>query len=64
MFLLFIPLALLGVPRLYPWAIPFESIQDPTIREHLDAQSVREEWLSELATDFLWRGPSISRSGV
>jgi hypothetical protein len=36
MFLFFIPIAWLGVPRLYPWAMPFESIQNPTIREHLE----------------------------
>ena len=33
--LLFIPIAWLGVPRLYPWAMPLESIENPTIREHL-----------------------------
>ena len=33
---LFIPLAVFGVKRLYPWAIPVESIADPAIREHLD----------------------------
>ena len=32
----FIPIAWLGVPRLYPWAMPFEFIQNPTIREHLE----------------------------
>jgi len=33
---LFVPLAIFGLPRLYPWAMPLESIQDPTIREHLE----------------------------
>jgi hypothetical protein len=33
---LFIPLAWFGVPRLYPWAMPLEAIQNPTIREHLE----------------------------
>ena len=32
---LFLPIAFLAVPKLYPWAMPFESIQDPRIREHL-----------------------------
>ncbi len=32
---LFIPIAWLGVPRLYPWAMPLEAIENPTIREHL-----------------------------
>jgi hypothetical protein len=32
---LFVPLAIWGVPRLYPWAMPEEAIQNPTIREHL-----------------------------
>jgi len=33
---LFVPLAIFGLPRLYPWAMPLESVQDPTIREHLE----------------------------
>jgi len=32
---LFLPIAFFGVPRLYPWAMPLESLQNPTIREHL-----------------------------
>src|SRR5208282_1293806 len=32
---LFIPL-LFAVPRLYPWAMPLASINDPAIREHLE----------------------------
>lgn len=36
---LFIPLAVFGVRRLYPWAIPVESIADPAIREHLEKHS-------------------------
>jgi hypothetical protein len=35
MFLFFLPIAWLGVPRLYPWAMPLESIENPTVREHL-----------------------------
>jgi len=33
---LFVPLAIFGVKRLYPWAIPVDSIADPAIREHFD----------------------------
>ena len=33
---LFVPLAIFGLPRLYPWAKPLESIQDSTIRGHLE----------------------------
>ncbi len=36
--LLFIPL-LFAVPRLYPWAMPLDSITDPAIREHLEKHS-------------------------
>lgn len=36
--LLFIPL-LFGVRRLYPWAMPLDSIADPAIREHLEKHS-------------------------
>jgi len=39
MILLFIPFAIFAVPRLYPWAMPLESIQDPAIREHLEKHS-------------------------
>ena len=35
MALLFIPIAFLGYRHLYPWAIPLEAIDNPTIREHL-----------------------------
>jgi hypothetical protein len=38
MILLFIPL-LFAVPRLYPWAMPLNSIADPAIREHLEKHS-------------------------
>jgi hypothetical protein len=34
MALLFVPI-LFAVPKLYPWATPLESIQNPTLREHL-----------------------------
>ena len=33
--LLFIPM-LFAVPKLYPWAMPVDSIADPAIREHLE----------------------------
>src|SRR5258708_13894687 len=36
--LLFLPL-LFAVPRLYPWAMPLDSITDPAIREHLEKHS-------------------------
>ena len=36
--LLFIPL-LFAVPKLYPWAMPLDSIADPRIREHLEKHS-------------------------
>ncbi len=36
--LLFIPL-LFAVRRLYPWAMPLDSITDPRIREHLEKHS-------------------------
>jgi len=35
---LFIPM-LFAVPRLYPWAMPLNSIADPAIREHLEKHS-------------------------
>lgn len=38
MILLFIPM-LFAVPRLYPWAMPLDSIADPAIREHLEKHS-------------------------
>ena len=37
--LLFIPFAIFGVPRLYPWAMPLDSISNPAIREHLEKHS-------------------------
>jgi hypothetical protein len=37
--LLFIPFAIYGVPRLYPWAMPMDSISNPAIREHLEKHS-------------------------
>lgn len=37
--LLFIPFAIFGVPRLYPWAMPMDSISNPAIREHLEKHS-------------------------
>jgi hypothetical protein len=37
--LLFIPFAIFGVPRIYPWAMPLDSISNPAIREHLEKHS-------------------------
>lgn len=39
MILLFIPFAIFAVPRLYPWAMPLDSIANPAIREHLEKHS-------------------------
>jgi hypothetical protein len=36
MIVLFIPYAIFAVPRLYPWAMPLDSISNPAIREHLE----------------------------
>jgi hypothetical protein len=36
MIVLFIPYAIFAVPRVYPWAMPLDSIGDPAIREHLE----------------------------
>jgi hypothetical protein len=36
MAIFFIPIAWLAVPKLYPWAIPFDALQNPRIREHLE----------------------------
>ena len=55
MFLFFIPIAWLGVPRLYPWAMPLESIENPAIREHLaHNQFVISGYLHR--SGFVWRG--------
>jgi len=35
MAVLFLPIAFLGWRHIYPWAMPLESIENPTIREHL-----------------------------
>jgi hypothetical protein len=52
---LFLPLAFLGVPRLYPWAMPPEAIQNPTIREHLAKNKfVTAGYLN--SHGFFWRG--------
>jgi hypothetical protein len=52
---LFLPLAFLGVPRLYPWAMPAETIQNPTIREHLAKNKfVTLGYLN--SHGFFWRG--------
>ena len=39
MILLFIPHAIFGVSRIYPWAMPMDSIANPAIREHLEKHS-------------------------
>jgi hypothetical protein len=52
---LFLPLAFLGVPRLYPWAMPPEAIPNPTIREHLAKNKfVTTGYLN--SHGFFWRG--------
>ena len=43
---LFLPIAFAGVHRLYPWAIPLESVQDPKIREHLHADPFVRAYLN------------------
>ncbi len=54
MAVLFIPIAWLGVPRLYPWAMPLESIENPTVREHLAKnQFVKLGYLHW--SGFIWR---------
>ncbi len=35
----FVPLAVFGVKRLYPWAMPIDAVTDPAIREHLEKHS-------------------------
>jgi len=52
---LFLPLAFFGVPKLYPWAIPVEAVQDPRIREHLEHNKfVTSGYLNWHG--FFWRG--------
>jgi hypothetical protein len=46
MFVFFIPLAIWGVPRLYPWAVPLDAIQNPTIREHLQHHEFVRSYLN------------------
>ncbi|MGC2154421.1 MAG: hypothetical protein WA618_20440, partial [Terriglobales bacterium] len=36
MIVLFIPYAIFAVPKIYPWAMPLDSIANPAIREHLE----------------------------
>jgi hypothetical protein len=43
---LFIPLAWFGVPRLYPWAMRLDAIQNPTIREHLEHHDFVRSYLN------------------
>ena len=50
MALFFVPIAWLAVPRLYPWAMAPEAIEDPKIREHLvHNQFVTSDYLN-------WKG--------
>ena len=50
MALFFVPIAWLAVPRLYPWAMVPEAIEDPKIREHLvHNQFVTSDYLN-------WKG--------
>jgi hypothetical protein len=46
MAVLFLPLAWLGVPKLYPWAMAPEAIQNPGIREHLHNYPVVLKYLN------------------
>ena len=49
---LFIPL-LFGLSKLYPWAIPVESVQEPHIREHLESHKYILRYLNP--TGFAFR---------
>jgi hypothetical protein len=45
--LLFIPIIIAGLQhRMYPWAMPLDSIQDPHIREHLEKHSFVRSYLN------------------
>ncbi len=45
--LLFIPIIIAGLQhRIYPWAMPLDSIQDPHIREHLEKHSFVRSYLN------------------
>jgi hypothetical protein len=51
---LFIPIAFIGWRHIYPWAMPLESIENPTIREHLAKnQFVKLGYLNW--SGFFWR---------
>lgn len=51
---LFIPIAFIGWRHIYPWAMPLESIENPTIREHLAKnQFVKLGYLNW--SGFVWR---------
>src|SRR5271155_4221202 len=44
---LFIPIIIAGLQhRIYPWAMPLDSIQDPHIREHLEKHSFVRNYLN------------------
>src|SRR5437763_9003999 len=53
--ILFIPLIIAGAQhRVYPWAMPTESVQDPYIREHLEKHSfIKNRYLNQ--TGFITR---------
>src|SRR5271155_3898685 len=45
--ILFIPIIIAGLQhRIYPWAMPLDSIQDPHIREHLEKHSFVRNYLN------------------
>jgi hypothetical protein len=50
---LFIPFAIWGVPRLYPWAMPVDAIQNPAVREHLHQHEFVRSYLNRAG--FGWR---------
>jgi hypothetical protein len=54
--ILFIPIIIAVVQhRIYPWAMPTESVQDPYIREHLEKHSfIKNAYLNQ--TGFIIRG--------
>jgi hypothetical protein len=63
----FIPIAVMGVPKLYPWAMPLEAIENPTIREHLVQNLSIDEGDFEVLPVFLrfggWKKANAAFSG-
>lgn len=46
LFFLFIPYAIFAVKRIYPWAIPVDSVSNPLIREHLEKHGFIQGYLN------------------